>query len=253
MIGFWEQLGATQISLREVRENRYVLKEMTDTTASVEVLHRTNDVCIVYAKGEYRGPLLAKSYQGEVILVLRTQLSRDETNEPMVVCDLDAIIQINSLGADVLAKLLFASLTKIADNNFEISASFVSQISKAASRNTAALKATAEEITSVRQEVCSDFCDIVDRAAIRYARRNKPVPLAIAHERSRSLELARVESQDFMISSKPPDDWEMDHFFDSPFTPFTAGYENTHELNVPRPLDPHSTGNIIPKLPKQEK
>jgi hypothetical protein len=254
VIGFWEQLGATQLTLREVRENRFVLKEMSDTTAIIDVLLRTNEICIVYAKGEYRGPVLAKSYQGEVVLILRTQFTRDEANEPMVVCDLDTFIQINSLGADVLAKLFFASLTKIADSNFEITTSFVSQISKAASNNTSALKTTAEEIDSVRQEVCSDFCNIVDRAAIRSVRRNRPIPLAIAQERTRSFERERVSPQDFLISSKPPADWEMDHFFDLPQFPRAAVfYENVDELSIPRPLDIHSSGNVIPKLPKRTK
>jgi hypothetical protein len=252
VIGFWEQLGATQISLREVRENRYFLKETSETTAIIDVLHRTNDVCIVYAKGEYRGPLLAKSYQGEVILILRTQLTRDESNEPIVICDLDAFIQINSLGADVLAKLFFASLTKIADSNFEITTSFVGQISNAASRNTDSLKATTEEITSVRHEVCADFCDIVDRVAVRFARRNRQLPLAIAQERTQSLKPAQVKHQEFSFSSTPPAEWEMDHFFDS-HQPFHAavGFESIGELNMPRPLVSHSAECVIPTLPKR--
>ena len=250
VIGFWEQLGATQLSLREVKENRYLLKEASDTTATIDILLRTNDVCIIYAKGEYRGPLLSKPYQGEVILVLRTRLTRDESNEPMVVCDLDSFIQINSLGADVLAKLFFASLTKIADNNFEITTSFVSQVSKAAARNTASLKATTEEITSVRQEVCDDFCEVIDRVALRYARRNPPIPSAMAQERTRLLELAQVERQDFTISLKPPSDWEMDHFFDSPQPPYSARHDNVGNLNVPKPLESNSAGTVAPKLPK---
>jgi hypothetical protein len=254
VIGFWEQLGATQLSLHEVRENRYILKEESNTTANIQVVYRTKDICIVYAKGEYRGPLLAKSYQGEVILVLRTQLTRDESDEPMVVCDLDAFVQINSLGADMLAKLFFASLTKIAESNFEITASFVSQVSRVASRDTTTLKAVTEDITSVRQDVCADFCDIVDRAAIRNARRNRPLPLAMTQDRTRSLEPAPVEHHEFSISSKPPTDWGMDHFFDTPQPPYASVRSNNiGELDIPRPLVLRSTGNIIPTLPKTQR
>jgi len=267
VIGFWEQLGATQLSLREIREDQYVLRETGGTVAAVEVLYRTNDMCIVYAKGEYRGPLLAKSYQGDVILVLRTQYTRDELNEPMAICDLDVFIQINSLGADVLAKLFFASLAKIADSNFEVTVSFVSQVSRAASRTPDAVKETAEDITSVRQEVFADFCDVVDKVAMRFVRRSQPTPLATAQQRAQP-NVPRMHHQDFALSSRPPADWGMDHFFDSPqsntsqfdpprffFSPQPfyepVRYESTGELSAPRQIESGRYGTA-PRLPRPE-
>ena len=255
IVGFWEQLGATQLSLREVRDNRFVLKETSDTVATVDVLYRTSSICIAHAKGEYRGPLLARSYQGEVIVILRSRFTRDEAGEPMVVCDLDAFIQINNAGADVLAKLFFASITKIADSNFEVTTSFVSQVSNAASRNPTALKGMAEEITSVRSDVCEEFCDLVDRVEARVARRNQPKPFAITQQRTPLEKPERTQSPDFAFSTKPPADWGMDHFMDGPPTPSAAlHYETSSELSMPKPLGFHSTGyDRIPTLPKQVK
>ena len=265
VIGFWEQLGATQLSLREVRENQYVLRETGGTVASVEVLYRTNDLCIVYARGEYRGPLLAKAYQGNVILVLRTQYTRDEMNEPMVVCDLDTFIQINNVGVDILAKLFFASLSKVADSNFEITVSFVSEVSRAASRTPNAVKETAEEIASVRLEVCAEFCDVVDMAAMRFMRRNKPLPLPTAQQRTQPI-AGQPTANHIAFSSSPSEDWKMEHFFDSPqfdspkldsprFSapkPFyePVRYENSSELTAPKQIETSHTGNAIPRLPR---
>jgi hypothetical protein len=254
VIGFWEHLGATQLSLWETKENQYVLKETAGTAAHVEVLYRSNNLCIIYAKGEYRGPLLAKAYQGDVLLVLRTQFIRDETNEPMVVCDLDTWVQINSLGADVLAKLFFASLTKVVEGNFEVTVSFVGQVSKAAVRNAVALKSTAEEIPSIRQDVCVEFCDVVDRAAVRFARRNQPTHLTFAQQQAPPGALPETDGQDLRSFTKPPTEWEMDHFVDSPQPPLGMMHrESDGALNIPKSLDSHSTGYVVPKLPKQEK
>jgi len=256
VIGFWEELGATQLSLREVRENHYILRETGGTVAAIEVLHRTDNLCIIYAKGEYRGPLLAKAYQGDVVLVLRTHYARDETNEPIIVCDLDAFVQINSLGADMLVKLFFASLTKVADGNFEVTVSFVSEVSKAASRTPNAVKDTAEEITSVRQAVCTEFCDVVDMAAMRFARRNQPSPLQTAHQRAKSVAVQpRASSHELTFSSSPPADWRMNHFFDSsefdsPQSSYDSiRYEKTGELTAPKQIEMRRIGNIAPKLP----
>ena len=268
VIGFWEHLGATQLSLHEVKENQYLLKETGGTAARVEILYRDNSLCILYARGEYRGPLLAKAHQGDAVLVLRTQYTRDETNEPMVICDLDTFVQINSLGADMLAKLFFSSLTKVAEGNFEVTIGFVSQVSRAATRNPAALKDMAEEIPTIRLTVCTEFCEVVDRTALRFARRNAPTPLAVVHtpQRPQPAELPREEHQDFMIYSRPPADWGMEHFFEPPPSSYTAAssstavpfytaiqYESTDELTAPKPLGSTFLEYVIPKLPKQER
>ena len=261
VIGFWEELGVTQLSLREVRENHYALREMGGTVATIEVLYRTNDLCIAYARGEYRGPLLAKAYQGEVILILRTQHTRDEMDEPMIVCDLDTIVQINSLGADILAKLFFASLTKVADTNFEVTMLFVSQVSRAAYRTPNTVKDTAEEITSVREEVFAEFCDVVDMVAMRAARRNQPIPFSHVQQRAQHVAVSpKVPPQELALSSSPLADWGMEHFgassnFDSPrfespqsfYEP--VRFENTSELNVPKRIESGRTENA-PKLPQ---
>lgn len=255
VIGFWEQLGATQLSLREVRDNRFILKEPSDTAAVIDVLYRTSNICIAYAKGDYRGPLLARSYQGEVIIVLRSRFARDAMGEPLVVCDLDTFIQIDNVGADVLAKLFFASITRIADSNFEITTSFVSQVSHAASHNPATLKGMAGEITSVHPEIHEEFCDLVDRVEARFAHRNQPKPFEISQQQIQFEKPERAQPHDFSFSMIPPTDWEMDHFLGFSQTPYTAlHYENRSELIIPKSLGPPSTGyNFIPRLPKQIK
>jgi len=250
VIGFWEQLGATQLSLREVRENQYILRETGGTAAAVEVLHRTNDLCIIYARGEYRGPLLAKSYQGDVVLVLRTQYARDEMNEPVIVCDLETFIQINSLGADMLAKLFFASLSKVADSNFEVTVSFAGQVSKAASRTPNALKDTAEDITSVRQEICVEFGDVVDRVAMRFVRRNQPALLSTAQRQTQPIVQPRKNAQDFAFSASPSADWETTPIFEAPQLFYeTVRYEGADTLTVPKRIESGYTGDTVPKLP----
>ena len=226
VIDFWEHLGATQLSLQVVRKDNYILKESSGTSAAVEVLYQSSEVCIVYAKGEYRGPLLAKTYHGGVVLVLRTHFTRDETNEPIIVCNLDTFVQINSLGADMLAKLFFTSLTKVAEGNFEVTMAFVGQVSRAAVRNGSALKSAVEQIPTVRNDVYNEFCDVVDRSALRFAHRNQPTALSWGSPRP---DIARFD--------------DSSRFYGS------ASSEVLEELRVPRRLEASLFEYAPPRLP----
>ncbi|MDR0870860.1 MAG: hypothetical protein LBN39_08720, partial [Planctomycetaceae bacterium] len=60
VVGFWDVLGATELTLNEIRQNQFLMKENDGTVAVAEVLYRTTDVCIVYAKGQYRAPFLVR-------------------------------------------------------------------------------------------------------------------------------------------------------------------------------------------------
>ncbi|MDR0610025.1 MAG: hypothetical protein LBG58_07950 [Planctomycetaceae bacterium] len=172
VVGFWEKLGVTQISLQELNQDQFIMKETTGTTAVAEVIYRTKDICIVYAKGLYKGPFLVRSYDGEVVLILRNRFMRDANNEPVIVCDLDVFIRIDHLGVDFLAKLFATTLGKIADNNFEQTVAFVGYVSESAGINAESVKRTGYQVKNVRETVREDFGEVVDRVAMRIARRN---------------------------------------------------------------------------------
>jgi len=176
VVGFWEQFGITQVSLRELSEDRFIMKETGGTTAVAEILYRNRDLCIVHAKGQYRGTLLARPIDGEVVLLLRSRFFHDEDNEPYVVCQLDSFVRLDNIGADLVAKLLSNVLGKIADGNFEQTVGFVGNVSEAATYNTDKVKDLSTQMKSVRKEVRDEFVVIVDRIAAREARQSRLFP-----------------------------------------------------------------------------
>ncbi|GHT42516.1 hypothetical protein FACS189443_5610 [Planctomycetales bacterium] len=177
VVSFWQHFGATQMKLKEKSKGKYYLEETAGTKANIEVLYQSPALCVAYAKGEYRGPFFARPCSGEVLLILRSKAVRDIGNEPMLECELDSFVAIDNFGADMLAKLFFQSLGKIADDNFEQTVMFVSQVSRAAQRNPEGVKETAGQIKTIRQDVLGDFCDVVDHMSIRVARRNNSVAM----------------------------------------------------------------------------
>ncbi|MDR2757465.1 MAG: hypothetical protein LBC20_17360, partial [Planctomycetaceae bacterium] len=172
VVGFWEKLGVTQISFQELDKDQYLMKETTGTSAIVEVVYRTKDLCVVYAKGLYKGPFLVRSYDGEVVLFFRSRMMRDANNEPIIICDLDVFVRIDHLGVDFLAKLFATTLGKIADSNFEQTIAFAGYVSESAGINAEAVKRTGYQVKNIREVVREDFSEVVDRVAMRIARRN---------------------------------------------------------------------------------
>ncbi len=175
VVGFWHQLGVTQVSLQQQSSPKqagrhFVMKEASGTTAVAEILHRTSNLCVVYGRGQYCGPFLTKLYNGEVLLVMRSRFVRDANEEPMVICDLDAFVRTDNVGADLLAKLFATSLGKIADSNFEQTLAFVSHVCEAAATNPNSLRVKGLGLSGVREGVREEFCDVVDRVALRSAK-----------------------------------------------------------------------------------
>lgn len=173
VVGFWERLGVTEISVKELKEDKYLMRETTGTVANVEVLHRTKNLCIVYAKGQYRAPFLARGIDGETILFLRSRFGRDKDGEPFVVCALDVFIKIDNAGVDFLAKLFATSLGKIADSNFEQTVAFVGHVSDASTVNADSVKTVSRQVRGVRKEVREDFADLVDQVCTKSSRREE--------------------------------------------------------------------------------
>jgi len=184
VVGFWEKLGITQISLRELSEDRFLMKETAGTTAVAEVLYRTRDLCIVYAKGQYRAGLLI---DGETVLILHSRFLRDDDDEPYIVSQLDSFVRLNNVG-DLLVKPLSNMLGKVADSNFEQTIGFVGNVSDAATNNSERVKEISSRIGGVRKDVRDDFFDVVDRVAARGAKRETRVfpeytelPVSVGH------------------------------------------------------------------------
>ncbi|MDR1291107.1 MAG: hypothetical protein LBK06_07900 [Planctomycetaceae bacterium] len=171
LVGFWENLGVTQIALREKDTDLFNLVETTGTVADVGTLYRSTNYCVVYAKGEYKSPITTRKIDGEALLFLQSRYARNSENEPIIVCKLDVFIKLDNLGADLLAKLFATSLGKIVDCNFEQTLGFVSHVSDTSAISANSVKRLTRSVKSVRAEVRNEFVDVVDRVSVRAARR----------------------------------------------------------------------------------
>ncbi|MDR1384102.1 MAG: hypothetical protein LBJ67_09690 [Planctomycetaceae bacterium] len=172
VVGIWELLGITQISLTETSPNHFLLREGTSTTSHIEILYKSKNLCIVYAKGEYETPMLPRAIRGESVLFLTSRFGKDKKGRPVVQSNLDAYVQIQNSGADMLARVLVPVVGKVADGNFEQAVGFVMNISESAENDYEAVQSVALKLSHVRHEVAEELAllaeAIYDRETNRY-------------------------------------------------------------------------------------
>lgn len=174
VIELWNLLGVTHITLKETGPNEYHLTEGTTTTSQVEVVHKSENLCIAYALGEYDAPMLRRKIKGDVVLFLRSRYGRDKEGRPIVQSDLDAYVRIHNPGAEMLAKMLVPVVGKIADSNFEQTLDFVRSVSAAAQEDYETIQDFAGRLQNVRPETADEFArmaeTVYDREIDRYVR-----------------------------------------------------------------------------------
>lgn len=165
VVALWEQLGVTQISLKELDADRFLMKETTGTIAKIEVLYRTPNMCVIYAKGLYKGPVLANTVEGDMLGILQYKYSEDNEGEPFVACRLDSFIKIKNPGAELIAKLISPIVGKVVDSNFEQTVAFVGNVSDASKSDPELVKSLTVQLESVRPEVRREMLSIVNAIA----------------------------------------------------------------------------------------
>ena len=200
VIELWELLGVTNLSLRETGRNKFELKEGTASTSQVEVLYKSDNICIVYASGEYDAPVVRRKIKGDVVLFLKSRYGQDKDNRLMVQSDLDAYVRIHNPGAEMLARMLIPVVGKIADSNFEQTVGFVMNISEAAQDDFEPLVELAQRMKIVRPVVAQEFAlvseTVFDREVDRY------IAMATAKESHAMPKYASQPSQGILIQEQ---------------------------------------------------
>jgi hypothetical protein len=99
------------------------------------------------------------------VLVLKSASVQETNNRHYVTCRLDAFIQIEHVGVELLARTFQPLVNKSADYNFTETAGFVSSVSRTAELNSKGVTRLAVRLTSVPAETRDQFVQITDQIA----------------------------------------------------------------------------------------
>ena len=152
VVGLWRQMGYDDVSMAQIGPNLYSVREKTGTVGRAQILYQDDELTLVYCTGKYQGPIVPRSLDGEMFLVLQTRYTEDPTGRPIAICRLDAFVDLKNPGADLLARTFSGALGKLADSNFEQTLAFIDNVSQTAETNPGAMSGSIAGLSELSPE-----------------------------------------------------------------------------------------------------
>jgi hypothetical protein len=190
IVNTWHALKVSQLQLKEIGPDKFRMKEVSGTTADLELLYKSHDTHILYAEGTYEGAILKQQVKGRAIFVLKTGYVRETDNRYYITSRLDSLLSVDPGAVELVTKTFQPIIGKIADNNFNQTVSFVSSLSRTIELNSMGVQRMALQLPEVRPEVRNQFASLADTIA------QKPTAVAFRRlEEMREIETAKRSSE----------------------------------------------------------
>ena len=167
VISTWRLMGVTQMAATRTAPFQLQSNDGAGTTMDVELIYGTPQLNIYYAEGEYDGPMLLRSVQGQCVLVMESEYGLDAQGEVQVTSRLHVFLKINNMAANMIAKTLHPLIGSTADHNFVESLKFLERLSKTSQENGPGVQGMADRMDGICPEVRQQFKEI---AGIAYER-----------------------------------------------------------------------------------
>ncbi len=178
LVGIWEVMGITQVRTERIDEYRLHASDGSGTHCTLDLVYGDRSTHVYVADGYYDGKLVAAPLTGKGVFILRTQYKPQPDGLVIVEGTLDCFIQLENLGADLIARTLGPLIGKTADNNFIETAKFIDQIGISARRNPEGLADLGSRLPQVDDATRKKFVETVvaadQRNQARMAARSLP-------------------------------------------------------------------------------
>jgi hypothetical protein len=164
LVGLWDLMEVSSVQTQRVGPYQLAADDSAGTQCTIDLVYGDSKTHIYVGKGVYTGALAPRPITGSGVFIVRSEYS-EIGGVPRVVSSLDCFIQLDNLGADLLARTLSGLIGKTADHNFTETAKFISQVSVASERNPTAMRDLALDLPQVTPATRDSFIDtIVDVA-----------------------------------------------------------------------------------------
>jgi hypothetical protein len=160
IVNMWDLMGVTKVKIRRTGEFTFDASDGAGTTSQVELIYGDRETHVMMADGSYEGPLFKRLIHGRCVLLLRSAYGRGPNDQTQVPHQLDMFVQMDNVGADLMAKTLHPLVGQTADHNFVEASRFLGQVSQAASTRPSGMQQLAQKLTKIDPTVRQRFATI---------------------------------------------------------------------------------------------
>ena len=166
--------------MRQVDENTFSVVDRTGTQGTAEFLHSTPTTHIIYTEGAFEGAPLTVPARGRTLLVLKSGYVLEPDGRYYVTSRMDAFVQIEHGGLELLTKTFQPVVGRVADMNFMQTAGFLGSLSRTAEVNASGMERLAGKLMQVQPEVREKFVQLSTQVAERAALLPEPASSEIS-------------------------------------------------------------------------
>ena len=171
IIELWKQMGYDEVDMKQVGPATYAVSEKDGSSGKLTILFQTTELAVAHVAGVYRGPGMIRPVEGEAFLILQVRYTEDQTLTPLVVCRLDAFVDVKNPGADLVARAFNSMIGKIADTNFEQTLAFVDSVSQTVENDPRQFQSVVARLTGLSSEARRILADKAMTVALQAQQR----------------------------------------------------------------------------------
>ncbi|MEM9366203.1 MAG: hypothetical protein AAGD07_09410 [Planctomycetota bacterium] len=170
LVGLWDLMGVTKVQSSRVGPYQIRATDGQGTTCDVDLVYGDTQQHIFVADGAYDGSMVTSPVRGSGVFVLSHRCTPNSSGGTTVTGTLDCFLQLESLGADLIARSLSPIIGRSADSNFEQTAKFMAQVDQASNRNPGAMLDIAGRLPQVTPPTRKAFGNVI----VTVARKGPP-------------------------------------------------------------------------------
>lgn len=168
LVGIWDRMGVSKVETRRLGPYKLAADDSAGTKCTIDLIYGDTKVHVYVAQGIYTGAMAPRPVTGSGVFILRSDYGPGANQRTTVTGTLDCFLQLDNIGADLLARTLSGVIGKTADHNFIETARFMSQVSQASEKNPAGMRDLAMELDTVelptRHAFATTIIDLARRA-----------------------------------------------------------------------------------------
>jgi hypothetical protein len=178
IVNMWDLMGVTKVKIRRNGEYTFDASDGAGTSSQVELIYGDRETHVMLAEGSYSGPLFMRLVNGRCLLVLRSGYGPAPSASPEVTHQLDMFLQVDNVGAELIAKTLHPLVGKTADHNFVEASRFLGQVSQAAETRPNGVQQLAGRLSKIEPTVRDRFlqiaAEVYQRSSAAHAQARNP-------------------------------------------------------------------------------